>query len=46
MKKLMTEWRSFLQEEMKVIVGAVKDYVCPPATQDLKLKNNESRRKS
>ncbi len=37
MKKLMTEWRSFLQEEMKVVVGAVKDYICPPATQDLEL---------
>ena len=37
MKKLMTEWRNFLQEEMKVVIGAVKDYVCPPATQDLKL---------
>ena len=37
MKKLMTEWRKFLQEEMKVVVGAVKDYVCPPATQDLEL---------
>ena len=37
MKKLMTEWRQFLQEEMKVVVGAVKDYICPPATQDLEL---------
>jgi len=37
MKKLMTEWRNFLQEEMKVVVGAVKDYICPPATQDLEL---------
>jgi len=37
MKKLMTEWRSFLQEEINVVIGAVKDYVCPPATQDLKL---------
>jgi hypothetical protein len=37
MKKLMTEWRKFLQEELKVVVGAVKDYVCPPATQDLEL---------
>ena len=37
MKKLMTEWRQFLQEEMKIVVGAAKDYVCPPATQDLEL---------
>ncbi len=37
MKKLMTEWRSFLQEEVKVVIRAAKDYVCPPATQDLKL---------
>jgi hypothetical protein len=37
MKKLMTEWRNFLQEEMKVVIGAVKDYICPPATQDLEL---------
>ena len=42
MKKLMTEWRQFLQEEMKVVVGAVKDYICPPATQDLEL-NTKSR---
>ena len=33
----MDNWRSFLTEEIKVVVGAVKDYVCPPATQDLKL---------
>ena len=37
MKDLMIEWRKFLQEEMKVIIGAAKDFVCPPATQDLKL---------
>ena len=37
MKDLMIEWRKFLQEEMKVIVGKAKDFVCPPATQDLKL---------
>ena len=37
MKDLMVEWRKFLQEEMKVIIGAAKDFVCPPATQDLKL---------
>ena len=33
----MIEWRKFLQEEMKVIINAAKDFVCPPATQDLKL---------
>ena len=37
MKKLMKEWRNFLQEEIKVVVAAVSDYICPPATQDLKL---------
>ena len=37
MKRLMENWRRFLSEEIKVVVGAVKDYVCPPATQDLKL---------
>ena len=37
MKDLMIEWRKFLQEEMKVIIGAAKDFICPPATQDLKL---------
>ena len=37
MKDLMVEWRKFLQEEMKVIINAAKEYVCPPATQDLKL---------
>ena len=37
MKKLMTEWRKFLQEEMKVVIKAAKDFVCPPATQDLEL---------
>ena len=33
----MTEWRQFLQEEMKVVINAAKEFVCPPATQDLKL---------
>ena len=42
MKDLMIEWRKFLQEEMKVIIGAAKDYICPPATQDLKI-NTENR---
>jgi hypothetical protein len=37
MKKLMMEWRKFLHEEMKIVVDAVKEYICPPATQDLKL---------
>ena len=37
MKKLMTEWRQFLQEEMKVVVGGKKGYICPPATQNLEL---------
>ena len=37
MKKLMNDWRRFLTEEIKVVVGNVKKYVCPPATQDLKL---------
>jgi hypothetical protein len=37
MKRLMTEWRNFLQEEMKVVINTAKDFVCPPATQDLKL---------
>ena len=33
----MDDWRRFLTEEIKVVVGDVKKYVCPPATQDLKL---------
>ena len=37
MKKILTEWRKFLSEDIKVAVSAVKDYVCPPATQDLEL---------
>ena len=37
MKQLMTEWRNFLKEEMKVVISAAKDYICPPATQDLEL---------
>ena len=44
MKKILTEWRKYLNEEIKVAVNAAKKYVCPPATQDLKLntKNRDS----
>ena len=37
MLELMTEWRRFLQKEMKIMVSSLADYVCPPATQDLEL---------
>ena len=37
MKKLMENWRRFLSEEIKVVIDAAKEYICPPATQDLKL---------
>ena len=37
MIELMTEWRKFLQKEMKIMVSSLADYVCPPATQDLEL---------
>ena len=35
-KKLMNDWRRFFTEEIRVLL-ATKKYVCPPATQDLKL---------
>ena len=37
MKRLMENWRRFISEEIKVAIDAVKDYICPPATQDLEL---------
>ena len=37
MKKLMTEWRKFLKEEIKITIGKAMDLVCPPATQDVEL---------
>ncbi len=36
MKQLMENWRKFVNE-ITVKIGEVKDYICPPATQDLKL---------
>lgn len=37
MLELMTEWRRFLQREMNIMLKVAKDYICPPATQDLEL---------
>ena len=37
MKKLMTEWRKFLKEEIKITIGKAMDLACPPATQDVEL---------
>ena len=37
MKNILTEWRKFLSEEVKVAISAAKEYICPPATQDLEL---------
>jgi len=36
-KKILTEWRKYINEEIKVAVSAAKKYICPPATQDLEL---------
>ena len=37
MKNLFENWRKYVNEEIKVVVGKVKDLVCPEATQDLEL---------
>ena len=44
MKLLLENWRKFIAEEIKVVVGKAKDMLCPPATQDLELntKNRDS----
>ena len=44
MKLLFENWRKYIKEDVKLIIGKAVDIVCPPATQDLKLntKNRDS----
>tara|TARA_Y100001973_G_C5191982_1_gene331574 strand:+ start:145 stop:603 length:459 start_codon:yes stop_codon:yes gene_type:complete len=44
MKLLLENWRQYLKEDIKVIIGKAIDSLCPPATQDLELntKNRDS----
>lgn len=44
MKLLFENWRKYIKEDVKLIIGKAVDMVCPPATQDLKLntKNRDS----